>query len=74
MTIFPYLQAILAVLLIAGVLVQTSEQGANGAFGADNWSAAYHARRGFEKFLFNAAILIALAFVVVSFVMVIQNA
>ncbi|MBI2096042.1 MAG: preprotein translocase subunit SecG [Candidatus Taylorbacteria bacterium] len=49
--ILPYIQIALAVLLTAGILLQRSAAGIGGAFG-DNWSSAFHTRRGFEKTLF----------------------
>ncbi len=67
-TILPVLQIIVSVLLIAGILLQRSAAGLGGSFGgSDNIDAGYHTRRGFEKWLFNATIVIGIAFVVVSF-------
>ena len=52
-TYLPYIQMVLAILIIAAVLIQQSEASAGGAFGgADNWNAGYHTRRGFEKFIY----------------------
>jgi len=63
----PYIQIILAILIIALVLMQKSESGVGGSFGgADNWNSAYHTRRGFEKFLFNATIVLGVLFAVSS--------
>jgi len=59
----PYIQIVLSVLLVAGVLLQQSAAGLGGAFG-DNFSSAFHTRRGFEKTLFYATIIIALLFVI----------
>ncbi|MFA5935126.1 MAG: preprotein translocase subunit SecG [Candidatus Paceibacterota bacterium] len=65
----PYIQIILAVLIVAAVLMQKSESGVGGAFGGgDSWNSAYHTRRGFEKFLFNATITLAILFALVSLV------
>ena len=60
--ILPYIQIILSVLLVLGIILQQSAAGAGGAFGSDNFSAGYHTRRGFEKFLFNGTIIIAILF------------
>ena len=61
----PYIQIILAILIIACILMQRSENSAGGAFGGgDNWNAAYHTRRGFEKVLFNSTIIFSILFVV----------
>ncbi len=66
--ILPYIQIVLAILMVGAILLQKSDSSAGGAFGAsDNWNAAYHSRRGFEKFSFNATILLAILFAAVSF-------
>lgn len=62
MSFLPYIQIILAALLIVAVLLQQSAAGMGGAFG-DNFSSAFHTRRGFEKVLFYATIVIAILFV-----------
>lgn len=63
----PYIQIIAAVFLIAVVLLQKGDTEVGGAFGGnDNWSAAYHTRRGFEKLIFNLTIALAVLFVVAS--------
>ena len=62
-TILPYIQIVISVLLIAGVLLQYSAAGVGGALGgSDSFEAGYHTRRGFEKFLFNATIVLAILF------------
>lgn len=62
----PYIQVILAVLLSVGVLVQQTAAGLGGALG-DNFSSSHHTRRGFEKFTFNATIILAIAFALSAF-------
>jgi protein translocase SecG subunit len=63
----PYIQIILAVLIVAAVLMQRSESGVGGAFGGgDGWSSAFHTRRGFEKFLFSITIVFGILFALVS--------
>ncbi len=65
----PYIQIGLALLLIAGVMLQQASASLGGAFGGgDNWSASFHTRRGAEKILFNATLVFAILFVAVSFV------
>ena len=61
--ILPYVQIGLAALLTGAVLLQQSSAGLGGAFG-DNFSGGFHTRRGFEKTLFNASIVIAVLFVI----------
>ena len=63
----PYIQIILAVLLVGAILIQKSDASAGGVFGAaDNWNAGYHTRRGFEKGIFNATVIFAVLFAVAS--------
>lgn len=73
-TYLPYIQIVLAALLIAAVLLQQSDASSGGAFGgADNWNAGYHTRRGFEKFTFNATIIIGVLFAVFSIIAIIYK-
>jgi protein translocase SecG subunit len=68
-TILPALQIILSVILIAGVILQSSSASLGGAFGgSDNVDAGYHTRRGFEKWLFNGTIIAGILFAIVSFI------
>lgn len=66
--ILPYIQAILAVLLIGSVLLQQTGATMGGAFGGDNFTAGYHTRRGLEKFLFNATIVLGILLAVSAFI------
>lgn len=62
-SLLPYIQIVLSVLLVAAILVQRTGAQVGGAFGGgDNFSSAFHTRRGFEKGLFIATIIIALLF------------
>lgn len=65
--ILPYIQVVLALLLIGGVLLQRSEAGLGSAFGGDGLSQRF-TRRGAEKTLFNMTILVAVLFVLSAFV------
>lgn len=60
--ILPYIQLVLSVLLICSILLQQTGASLGGAFGGDNFSAAYHTRRGSELFLFWATIVISILF------------
>jgi len=66
--ILPYIQIVLSVLLVAAILFQRSEAGLGGAFGGDSFSGAEHTRRGFEKNLFYATIVIAILFGLSAFI------
>ena len=59
----PYIQIILAILLVAAILLQQRGSSLGGAFGGDNFSSAFHKRRGAELFLFKFSIGIAIIFV-----------
>ena len=60
----PYIQIILSVLLVAAILLQQRGSSLGGAFGGDNFSSAFHKRRGAELFLFKFSIGIAVLFVI----------
>lgn len=62
--VLPYIQIGLSVLLVACVLLQQTGASLGGAFGGDNFSASYHTRRGSEKVLFYASIVIGVLFAV----------
>ena len=64
----PYIQIVLAVLLGACVLLQQTGASLGGAFGGDNFTAGYHTRRGSEKYLFWASIVLGILFALTAFV------
>jgi preprotein translocase subunit SecG len=64
-SLLPYIQIILSVLLVAAILIQRTGAQVGGAFGgSDNFSSAFHTRRGFEKGLFTTSIILAILFAV----------
>ena len=68
-SILPYIQIVLAVILITAILLQRTGAQVGGAFGGgDNFSSAFHTRRGFEKTLFIITIVIAILFVISSLI------
>lgn len=66
--ILPYVQIVLSILLIGSILLQQTGAGVGGAFGGDNFSAGFHTRRGAEKMLFNATIVLGVLFGLTAFV------
>ena len=66
-TILPYVQIILSILLVAAILLQQRGSSLGGAFGGDNFSAAFHKRRGAELFLFKLSTVLAILFVASAF-------
>jgi preprotein translocase subunit SecG len=55
--ILPYIQIVLSILVVVFVLLQQTGASMGGALGGDNFSAAYHTRRGMEKTLFYATMV-----------------
>lgn len=66
--VLPYIQIILSILLVAGILLQQRGSSLGGAFGGDNYSSAFNKRRGAELFLFKFSIGIAILFVLSTFI------
>jgi len=63
-----YVQIVLSVLLIGGVLLQRSEANLGGGFGnGDGFSSEHHTKKGAERGIFIATIIIAILFAVTSF-------
>lgn len=61
--VLPMAQIVLSLLLIVGIVLQSRGASLGGAFGGDNFASTFFKRRGAEKFLFNATILVALLWV-----------
>ncbi len=64
--ILPYAEIVLSLLLILGIVLQQRGANLGGAFGGDNFASTFYKRRGAEKFLFQATIVVAILFVAVS--------
>jgi len=62
--ILPWAQAVLATLLIIATLLQQTGAGLGGAFGGADSMSGFHERRGAEKTLFYATIIIGVLFAV----------
>jgi protein translocase SecG subunit len=58
----PYIQIVLAILLILAISFQRSGDGMEGALGGTASNITHFARRGGEKILFFATIIIAILF------------
>lgn len=61
--VLPYAQIVLSLLLILGIVLQNRGASLGGAFGGDNFASTFYKRRGAEKFLFQATIVVAILFV-----------
>lgn len=58
----PYIQLVLAALLVTAIVLQRTGASLGGAFGADNFSSGFHTRRGLEKTLFQSTIVLGILF------------
>lgn len=67
--LLPYIQVILSVVLVTAILLQKNEAGLGAGFGGGgNFSSTNYTRRGFEKIIFNATIIIAIIFALSAFI------
>ncbi|MFH1611737.1 MAG: preprotein translocase subunit SecG [bacterium] len=70
-TILSILQIIVSIALIATILFQQSSGGGSAIFGGGGGGGGggnYYTKRGLEKILFNATIVLAVLFIVLSFI------
>jgi preprotein translocase subunit SecG len=61
--LLPYAEIVLSLLLIVGIVLQQRGASLGGAFGGDNFASTFYKRRGAERFLFRATIVVAVLFV-----------
>lgn len=59
--LLPWIQILVSALLVAAILLQQNEGSLGGAFGQSG-SAGFHEKRGLEKKLFIATIVLAILF------------
>jgi preprotein translocase subunit SecG len=60
--VLPYIQIILSLVLIGLVLIQPSDADLGSTFGGNDNASASRTRRGMEKTIFNATIIIGILF------------
>ncbi|MCA9351365.1 preprotein translocase subunit SecG [Patescibacteria group bacterium] len=74
LSILPIMQIVLAILIIIVILLQRSEESLGGAFGgSDSIDTVKNTRRGSEKVVFQAAIVLAVLFTLVSIAIVVTK-
>ena len=66
--VLPIVQITLSILLVISIILQQRGSSLGGAFGGDNFNSAYSTRRGLEKWLFYATIVLAILFALSTFV------
>ena len=72
MTIYLYLaQIVLGIAIIAIVMVQSKDAGMSNMFGGSGDMGVYKTRRGVEKTMFNATIVLGIVFLVLALLTVI---
>lgn len=62
--ILPWIQIILAVLLVIFILFQQSQEGLGSAFGGGAIAGVFHQKRGAEKVIFVSTIILAGLFII----------
>ena len=72
--LLPYVQIILAVILVSAILLQQTGAGLGGALGGDDIGSFHHTRRGFEKFLFYLSIVCGILFALFALLSIIIKA
>jgi protein translocase SecG subunit len=71
--ILPFIQILLSIILIGLVLIQQSDADLGGTFGGSDNTGASHSRRGMEKNIFNATIVIGILFAASAFLALIAK-
>lgn len=72
-SVLPYIQIVIAGLLIIAILLQqTGAQNGGALGGADTTGSVFHTRRGLEKLLFIATIVLGVLFAVTSFISLVR--
>lgn len=66
-TAISFALALVSVLLIGAILLQTSAAGIGALGGADSVDAGFHTRRGPERAVFVATVVLAIAFIALAF-------
>ena len=71
MEIIKIVQLIIAVILIAVILMQSRGQGLSNVFGGGGGANVYMTKRGLEKKLFTATIVLSAMFLLISLLIVV---
>ncbi|MEK7460569.1 MAG: preprotein translocase subunit SecG [Patescibacteria group bacterium] len=71
-TILPWAQIILSIILGTTIILQQTGAGVGGAMGGSD-DSVHHTRRGMEKVLFYVTIVVAILFALSAFVMLLIN-
>ena len=67
LTILPYIQMVVAILLITTILLQKRGAGLGAAFGGGE-GGSYATRRGFDKILFYLSVVLSILFIFSAFI------
>ncbi len=66
--ILTIIQIVISISLIVVILFQQRGAGGGGIFGGGGSDTSYYTKRGFDKILFNSTIILAILFLITSFV------
>ena len=66
--ILPFIQILLSVLLIGAILLQARGSSVGGAFGGSDQGTTFYTRRGAERVLFQATIVLGILFALSAFI------
>ncbi|MBI4118237.1 MAG: preprotein translocase subunit SecG [Parcubacteria group bacterium] len=66
-SVLPWIQIVLSVLLVAAILLQQTGASLGGAFGGAD-AGGFHTRRGAERVFFLATIILGILFAITAFV------
>lgn len=70
-SLIPIAQITISVLLVIAILLQPSTAGVGGTFGGGDGMSAFRTKRGFEKFVFIATIVLGAVFAILGVLAVI---
>ncbi len=73
-SVLPYVQIILSVVLVLSILLQQTSAGVGGALGGSDGGSFHNTRRGFEKFLFYLSIVCGILFALFALLSIIIKA
>jgi len=73
-TMLPYIQIVLSVILVTAILLQQTSSDLGGALGGGGGDTFHHTRRGFEYFLFVLSIVSGILFALSAFLVIVLKA
>ncbi len=72
-SLIPIAQITISVILVIAILLQPSTAGVGGTFGGGDGMSAFHTKRGFEKFIFIATIVLGVVFIALGVIAIVLH-